>query len=47
MKKIISVFILMIFSFAPVFAKEKIEMINDNSGIYVFKINIKKYGDII
>lgn len=47
MKKIISVFILMIFSFAPVFAKEKIEMINDNSGIYVFKINIKKYGDKI
>ena len=44
MKKIISVFILMIFSFAPVFAKEKIEMIfssmteEENFWSYVFPI---------
>lgn len=46
-KKILSVLILIIFFASPVFAKEKIELIDDNSGVYVFKIDTKKYGNKI
>ena len=31
----------------PAFANEKIKTINDKAGIYIFKINTKKYGDKI
>ena len=45
MKKIISLLILTIlFTFCPAFAKDKFEVKNDTAGIYVFKIDTKKYG---
>lgn len=47
MKKIIISILLLIFSFSPVFAKEKIELTQDGPGIYIFKINTKKYGSKI
>lgn len=47
MKKIIILLLLLIFSFSPVFAKEKIEVTQDGAGIYIFKINTKKYGSKI
>lgn len=46
-KKILSVLITLLIFLAPVFAKEKIEVKNDTTGIWVFKINTKKYGDKI
>ncbi len=47
MKKIIILILLLIFSLSPVLAKEKIEMTQDGAGIYIFKINTKKYGSKI
>ena len=47
MKKILSVLVLFLLFFSPVSASEKIQMIDDNSGVYVFKINTKKYGNKI
>ena len=49
MKKLIIIFLSVIFCFGSgnAFAKEKIKMINDTPGIYVFKINTNKYGDKI
>jgi len=47
MKKIISLFVLFIFCAVPVFDKEKIELTNDDTGVYIFKINTKKYGNKI
>lgn len=51
MKKILILLYIFIFSLASANlnanAQEKIEMINDNSGVYVFKINTKKYGNKI
>lgn len=47
MKKIIILLLLLIFSFSPVLAKEKIEVTQDGAGIYIFKINTKKYGSKI
>lgn len=45
MKRIVLVaFLTFLFIFAPAFAKDKIELVNDTPGIYVFKINTKKYG---
>ena len=45
MKKIISLLILTIlFTFCPAFAKDKFEVSNESAGIYVFKIDTKKYG---
>ena len=46
MKKILLVILLM-FSMLPIFAKEKIEMSNNDFGIYVFKIDTNKYGNKI
>ena len=46
-KKIISSFLLFLFGFfciLPVYAQEKIDVINDEVGIWIFKINTKKYG---
>ena len=40
-------FIFSIFSIIPSFAAEKIEINNDETGIWVFKINTKKYGSKI
>ena len=49
MKKIVLVFLSVIFcfSFGSANAKEKIKMINDTPGIYIFKIDTKKYGNSI
>lgn len=50
MKKILPLLLMIAFSFGffnNALAKEKIEVINDNSGIYVFKIDTKKYGNKI
>ena len=43
-KKILSLTIVFIFCAMPVLAKDKIEMINDDIGVYIFKINAKKYA---
>ena len=52
MKKIISRIVLvliftLILGFNPTLAKDKFEVNNDTLGIYVFKINTKKYGNKI
>lgn len=47
MKKIFLLILVAIFTFCPVLAKDKFEVINDTAGIYVFKINTKKYGNKI
>lgn len=48
MKKRFLIFILMlIFATFSAYAKEKIEVINDTVGIYIFKIDTKKYGSKI
>lgn len=49
MKKIIIIFLLTIFCIldSASFASEKIKMTNKQPGIYVFKINTKKYGNKI
>ena len=44
MKKILLVILSLILSFCPTFAKDKFKVTNDTAGIYVFKINTKKYG---
>ncbi len=44
MKKTILLILSLILFYTPVFAKEKIQYTNDTPGIYVFKINTKKYG---
>ena len=44
MKKILLLILSLILTIYPVLAKEKIELTNDTAGIYVFKINTKKYG---
>ncbi|MBQ7287666.1 MAG: phosphodiester glycosidase family protein [Candidatus Gastranaerophilales bacterium] len=46
-KNILLIILALVFTFAPAIAKEKIEVINDDAGVYVFKINTKKYGDKI
>lgn len=46
-KKALILILSLIFSFCPVLAKEKIELTNDQAGIYIFKIDTKKYGDKI
>lgn len=46
MKKIILT-ILILFLSAPIFAQDKVQVINDDFGIYIFKIDTKKYGDKI
>ena len=45
--KIILLVLVIIFTFCPVLAKDKIEVINDTLGVYVFKINTNKYGSKI
>ena len=49
MKKFVIVFLSIIFCFfnGEVIAKEKVKMTNTTPGIYVFKINTKKYGNKI
>ena len=42
--KILLIVLSLILSFCPTFAKEKIEAIHNSAGIYIFKINTKKYG---
>ena len=42
--KILLLVLSLIFSFCPTLAKDKFEVINDTPGIYIFKINTKKYG---
>ncbi len=46
-KKIIVLFLTLIFSFYPALAKDKIKMINKDLGVYIFKIDTEKYGDKI
>ncbi len=43
-KKIFLLIISLIFTFCPTLAKDKLKVINDEAGVYVFKINTKKYG---
>ena len=43
-KRILLLVLSLILSFCPTLAKDKFEVINDTAGIYVFKINTKKYG---
>ncbi len=48
MKKFLVLILISILSLGnSVFAKEKIKTINDKAGIYIFKINTKKYGSKI
>lgn len=42
--KILIVLLSFILSLCPVLAKDKIQYTNDEAGVYVFKINTKKYG---
>jgi len=42
--RILLVLLSLILSLCPVLAKDKFEVINDEAGVYVFKINTKKYG---
>lgn len=46
-KTVLSIFLFFIFCLAPALAAEKITLTNDESGVYIFKINTKKYGDKI
>ena len=46
-KKILTVCLAFIFILCPVFAKDKIKVIDKDLGIYIFKINTKKYGEKI
>ena len=46
-KKIFLLLIALIMTLCPVFAKDKIEVINDTLGVYVFKIDTNKYGSKI
>ncbi len=49
-KRILNLFLIIIFSIisiAPSFGADKIEVTNDENGIWVFKINTKKYGQKI
>ncbi|MBQ8634891.1 phosphodiester glycosidase family protein [bacterium] len=43
-KKLLVLILSLIFSFCPTLAKDKFEVFNDTAGIYIFKINTKKYG---
>ena len=45
--KFLLVLLSLLLSFSPIFAKEKIEVIQNDAGIYVFKIDTKKYGSKI
>ena len=45
--KILFLILSLALSFCPTLAKDKFEVINDTAGIYVFKINTKKYGNKI
>lgn len=47
MKKILTLFILLIMTCFPAFSKEKVQMDDSAVGVYVFKINTKKYGEKI
>jgi len=47
MKKILLLILSLVLTIYPVLAKEKIELTHDTAGIYVFKINTKKYGNKI
>ena len=42
--KILTLFLALIFSFCSAEAKDKVKVINEDLGVYVFKINTKKYG---
>jgi len=42
--KILALFLALIFGFFPAEAKDKVKVINEDLGIFVFKINTKKYG---
>ena len=46
-KRILILFLLFILTLCPVFAKDKIEVINKDFGVYIFKIDTKKYGEKI
>ena len=47
MKKILVLTLVIIFGFCPVFAKDKVKVTNKGDGIYIFKVNTKKYGNKI
>lgn len=48
MKKLVyGIFLLFILCFAPATAQDKITLTNEDSGVYIFKINTKKYGEKI
>lgn len=47
MKKYLIIIFSIVLGFNPVLAKEKIQFTNDDLGVYVFKINTKKYGSKI
>lgn len=46
-KRLLLLVLSLILSFCPTLAKDKFELTNDVSGIYVFKIDTKKYGEKI
>ena len=46
-KSVLILFLSFIFTLFPAFAKDKIEVINKDIGVYVFKIDTNKYGDKI
>ena len=46
-RKFLLLVLLIIFGFYPAMAKDKIEFINNDIGVYVFKINTKEYGEKI
>ena len=46
-KKLFILFLTAVFTISPLFAKDKIKVINKDFGIYAFKINTNKYGNKI
>ncbi|MBR2069160.1 MAG: phosphodiester glycosidase family protein [Candidatus Gastranaerophilales bacterium] len=46
-KKIFLLILTITLTFCPVLAKDKIEVLNKDNGVYIFKIDTKKYGDKI
>ena len=46
-KKLFILVLSMVFALNPLFAKDKIDIINKDTGVYIFKIDTSKYGDKI
>lgn len=43
-KRLFSILLMLIFTFCPAFAKDKIKVIKKDFGVYIFKIDTNKYG---